>query len=135
MLHAERIGHGYHVLGNPGIYRECLEQGIHFEMCPHSSLLTGSVKMQDLHNHPVIRFAEDGANFSINTDAPSISGCWIGQEFDIVRSWGLPESHLTTIVSNLFLASSLKSCIFQQAHLPDNHRSTYKHIHQNVAPQ
>ncbi|RZF35188.1 hypothetical protein LSTR_LSTR012626 [Laodelphax striatellus] len=34
----DRIGHGYHCVQDPVIYKSCLEEKIHFECCPWSSL-------------------------------------------------------------------------------------------------
>ena len=51
---AERIGHGYHTIDDPAIYKEMLERRIHFEICPHSSLLTGAVTAP-YNQHPVIK--------------------------------------------------------------------------------
>ena len=45
VLGAERIGHGYRVLEDETIYRRCLQQRVHFECCPTSSLMTGSVRL------------------------------------------------------------------------------------------
>ena len=99
MLHAERIGHGYKVLENTAIYAECRDKGIHFETCPHSSILTGGVHMKDILNHPILRFAEDNTNFSINSDDPTITMSMMSDEIEMVQSWGLSEAHLTRMVS------------------------------------
>ena len=58
MLKAERVGHGYRVLEDESIYNSCKEAGTHFEVCPHSSYLTGSIKQLQLPSktHPVIRW-------------------------------------------------------------------------------
>ncbi|XP_031556443.1 adenosine deaminase-like [Actinia tenebrosa] len=70
-LHAERIGHGYHILEDPVLYDQVIERGIHLEVCPTSSLLTGAVK-PCFAKHPVRKFAEDGINYSINSDDPLV---------------------------------------------------------------
>lgn len=31
-MYAERIGHGYHILDDPKIYKEMKEKGVHFEV-------------------------------------------------------------------------------------------------------
>ena len=56
-LMAERIGHGYRVLEDEAVYKTCKDKNIHFEVCPHSSYLTGSIKDLKLPSkrHPVIR--------------------------------------------------------------------------------
>ena len=33
LLHANRIGHGYHVLQDPELYKLVIEQQIHLEVC------------------------------------------------------------------------------------------------------
>lgn len=67
LLHANRIGHGYHVLGDEDLYKYVIEKQIHLELCPISSILTGAVT-EPFNKHPAIKFAEDGVNFSLNTD-------------------------------------------------------------------
>lgn len=107
VLHAERIGHGYRVLEDPALYKRCLEEKVHFECCPHSSILTGSVSLEHVVKHPVVQFAIDEANFSINSDDPTITNTYLPEEYDIVQSWGLTEAHLTRANFNAAKASFL----------------------------
>jgi len=93
VLKAERIGHGYRVLEDEELYQRCLRDKIHFEVCPTSSILTGAQPLSYFY-HAVCRFADDGANFSLNTDDTMVTGTWTEQEYELVRSWGLKESHL-----------------------------------------
>ncbi|CAH8433262.1 unnamed protein product [Schistosoma turkestanicum] len=79
-LHAERIGHGYHILDDENAYKALLKSGVHFEVCPSSSFVTGSVDGQNPTNHPIHRFIEDKLNFSINTDDPTLTERWNLQE-------------------------------------------------------
>jgi adenosine deaminase len=44
-------------------------------------------------------FARDGANFSINTDDPTVTGTQLDDEFKLLHSWGLRESTFTSAVS------------------------------------
>lgn len=55
---AERIGHGYRVLEDENIYQKCLRENIHFEVCPHSSYMTGAIKNLTTASkrHPVLRY-------------------------------------------------------------------------------
>ena len=55
--------------------------------------------------HPVIQFAEDHVNFSINTGLPVITGGWTVQEYELVQSWGLNETHLASATFNAARAS------------------------------
>uniref|UniRef100_A0A673WLT7 Adenosine deaminase n=1 Tax=Salmo trutta TaxID=8032 RepID=A0A673WLT7_SALTR len=71
VLKAERIGHGYNTLKDQVLYKQLLEQNMHFEVCPISSKLTGACH-PDFTEHPVITFRKDKANYSLNTDDPLI---------------------------------------------------------------
>ena len=46
----------------------------------------------------IIRFARDGANFSLSTDDPTITGTGMEDEYRLVRGWGLSEAHLVRAV-------------------------------------
>ena len=102
-LFAERIGHGYRVMQDPELYEKCIKAGIHFEACPSSSMLTGSVSLSDaaLLKHPVLQFARDNANFSVNTDDTTVTGHGLDHEFELLRTWGLNEVHFARIVRNI----------------------------------
>jgi len=70
-MKAERIGHGYRLLRDPENYnRYAIEKQIHFEGCPYSSVMTGSVPL-NWAAHPISQWVKDGVNFSINTDDPT----------------------------------------------------------------
>ena len=99
-MFAERIGHGYRVMQDPELYQKCLKNFIHFETCPTSSMLTGSVDLATATSlkHPVMQFAQDGANFSINTDDTTVTDSSLDNEYQLVRSWGMNEVHLTRSV-------------------------------------
>lgn len=52
-MKAERIGHGYRLMRNDTAYQKiAVEQRIHFEVCPYSSLMTGSVPV-NWTQHPL----------------------------------------------------------------------------------
>ncbi|KAL5967711.1 Adenosine deaminase [Taenia solium] len=78
-MFAERIGHGYHILGDPAVYKDMRKRNIHFEVCPLSSKLTGSVP-SDWPSHPIVRFEADKVNYSISTDDPTVTGQWLQAE-------------------------------------------------------
>jgi len=73
-----------------------------------------SISDASLYHHPVLAFARDGANFSINTDDPTVTGTFLDDEVKLLQKWGLTESTLTRAVqSSLFLKESLSgSTIF-----------------------
>eukprot|EP00080_Pristionchus_pacificus_P005364 PDM65384.1 hypothetical protein PRIPAC_52326 [Pristionchus pacificus] len=71
-MYAERIGHGYRILRDEEAYRVNFLEGrrAHLEACPYSSVMTGAV-VPEWNNHPIKRWAEDGADFSISRDDPT----------------------------------------------------------------
>ncbi|XP_050773395.1 adenosine deaminase-like [Gopherus flavomarginatus] len=84
VLKTERIGHGYHVLEDPALYRELLSKKMHFETCPRSSILTGACD-PDFRKHPLIQFRKDKANYSLNTDDPLIFNSSIETDYRIAK--------------------------------------------------
>ncbi|KAL9962813.1 hypothetical protein ACROYT_G031956 [Oculina patagonica] len=107
ILHAERIGHGYHVLEDIALYKRVIDEGIHLEVCPTSSILTGAVK-PCFKSHPLKRFVEDGANFSINSDDPLICQTKIDLEQGVAfNQIGLSPAELTRATFNAARAAFL----------------------------
>lgn len=53
-LHAERIGHGYRLCTDQGLYQRIKKDQIHLECCPWSSILTGSISPFDIP-HPIVK--------------------------------------------------------------------------------
>ncbi|GAB6028298.1 hypothetical protein CHUAL_002475 [Chamberlinius hualienensis] len=104
-LNAERIGHGYHVLEDERIYLKALQNGIHFETCPRSSILTGAVPQDK--KHPLTKFAHDNANFSISTDDPTITNTTLAQEYELVLKWGLTVTQIQEANRNAIRSSFL----------------------------
>jgi len=119
-LFAQRIGHGYRVLEDEELYAKCLEDRVHFETCPTSSILTGAQPLSFFY-HAVCRFSDDQANFSINTDDSMVTGTWTEQEYELVRSWGLKESHI--IRANV---NALKSCFLPEAEKAELLKKLYR---------
>jgi len=83
-LHAERIGHGYHVVDDAKCYEFAKKSGVHFECCPLSSRLTNSVTCP-WEDHPIAQFMKDKVNFGISTDDPTVTGFYLNQEMDYVK--------------------------------------------------
>ena len=64
-------------------------------------LLVGLIcNFLDPSYHPTVQFAEDNVSFSINTGAPTLTGAGLETEIDLVKIWGLSETHLTKAVFN-----------------------------------
>ncbi|XP_050720086.1 adenosine deaminase-like isoform X1 [Eriocheir sinensis] len=126
---AERVGHGYHVLEDEEVYKMCLQENIHFEVCPHSSYLTGAIQSLSCSSkrHPVLRFAEDEASFSISSDDPTVTGTRLSDEYKLLVSWGLTEAHLTRANFQAALHSFLPPA--EKKQLIDQLQEAYGFIH------
>ena len=79
---------------------DCIRKNIHFECCPHSSILTGSVvSTYNNGKHPIVTFAEDNVNFSISKDDTTVIGVSLDEEYLLLNSFGLTEVHIIRAVS------------------------------------
>uniref|UniRef100_A0A8C0UCB0 Adenosine deaminase n=2 Tax=Cyanistes caeruleus TaxID=156563 RepID=A0A8C0UCB0_CYACU len=107
VLKAERVGHGYHVVEDPELYKELLKTKMHFEVCPWSSYLTGACS-PDFTKHPVIQFKKDRANYSLNTDDPLIFNSTIDKDYGIVKEhMGFTEEEFKRVNINAAQSSFL----------------------------
>ncbi|XP_062445049.1 adenosine deaminase isoform X2 [Rhea pennata] len=107
LLKTERIGHGYHVLEDPELYKELLRTKMHFEVCPWSSYLTGAC-LPDFRKHPAAQFRKDQANYSINTDDPLIFNSNIDKDYSIAKEYmGFTEEEFRRVNINAAQSSFL----------------------------
>lgn len=122
-LHAERIGHGYRVIEDEDLFKRCIESGVHFEVCPISSYLTGSIAslQTDTKRHPLLRFSEEGASFSINTDDSLITGQSLEEEYGFLKRYGFNEANFARsnfqAALHSFLPPAEKKELLEQLHL------------------
>ena len=70
-LTVDRVGHGYNAVYDESVLRRIRENGIHLECCPTSSMVT-KAHVGAWKEHPIVRFAEEGISFSLNTDDASL---------------------------------------------------------------
>ncbi|XP_069807828.1 adenosine deaminase [Dendropsophus ebraccatus] len=107
VLMAERIGHGYHTIDDPHLYKELLNNKMHFETCPWSSYLTGACD-PDFTKHPVIQFMKDKANYSLNTDGPLILSSTLDTDYKIAAKYmGFTEDEFKRVNINAAMSSFL----------------------------
>lgn len=107
VLHAERIGHGYRVIQDEALYKRIIDEKIHLEVCPTSSILTGAVK-PCFRTHPLRRFAEDGVDFSLNSDDPLVCQTRLDLEQGVAfNDIGLSPAEITRATFNAARASFL----------------------------
>lgn len=112
VLKAERIGHGYNTPQDPALYQQLLQQNMHFETCPISSKLTGACN-PDFTKHPLITFKKDKANYSLNTDDPTIFDSTLNSDYQVVQEYmGFTEEEFKRLNIN-----AAKSCF-----LPENEK-------------
>ncbi|XP_056588815.1 adenosine deaminase [Triplophysa dalaica] len=105
VLKAERIGHGYHTIEDEALYKKLLKDNMHFEMCPVSSKLTGACD-PDFTKHPLIRFKQDKANYSLNTDDPMIFNSTLNSDYQVAQKYmGFTEEDFKRLNIN-----AAKSC-------------------------
>jgi adenosine deaminase len=104
LLHASRIGHGYHVVEDDDLYARVRRERVHLECCLTSSLQTGAVPSMTVH--PVRRFVKDGANFSLSTDDPGVSGIDLDHEYRLAaEELQLSEAQIREITRNALEAA------------------------------
>uniref|UniRef100_A0A8C1ASA2 Adenosine deaminase n=2 Tax=Cyprinus carpio TaxID=7962 RepID=A0A8C1ASA2_CYPCA len=77
VLKAERIGHGYNTLEDQTLYKQLLQQNMHFELT--SSSLKSLVVC--------FRFKKDKANYSLNTDDPTIFNTTLNSDYQVVQKY------------------------------------------------
>merc|ERR1740121_3069036 len=73
--HAQRIGHGYHLLEDEELYARLCGGGlIHLECCPTSSMLTKNCTGDDdgWRSHAICKFVRDGVSMSLSSDDPRV---------------------------------------------------------------
>ncbi|XP_030623858.1 adenosine deaminase [Chanos chanos] len=109
VLKAERIGHGYHTTDDQALYRRLLEENMHFETCPISSRMTGACD-PDFTKHPLIRFREDKANYSLNTDDPLVLNSNLHKDYEVAKKFmGFTEEEFQRVNIN-----AAKSCFLPE---------------------
>ena len=103
-LKVERIGHGTHAEKDPALLDYLAEHQIPVEMCPISTVCTGSVKA--IEEHPVRRYFNHGLMVTINTDDPKMFNNTLVDEYLTLEStFGFSKAELQTLIENGIRAS------------------------------
>ncbi|XP_005002840.2 adenosine deaminase isoform X1 [Cavia porcellus] len=106
ILKTERIGHGYHTIEDQALYDRLRKENMHFEVCPWSSYLTGAWKPET--EHPVVRFKNDRANYSLNSDDPLIFKSTLDTDYQMTkRDMGFTEEEFKRLNINAAKSSFL----------------------------
>ncbi|XP_015452564.1 adenosine deaminase isoform X5 [Pteropus alecto] len=105
-LKAQRLGHGYHTVEDEALYKRLRQENMHFEVCPWSSYLTGAWKPDT--QHAVVRFKNDQANYSLNTDDPLIFKSTLDTDYQMTkRDMGFTEEEFKRLNINAAKSSFL----------------------------
>jgi adenosine deaminase len=83
ILGAERIGHGIHILGDPGVMALVRERNVVLEVCPTSNWLCNSVP--STKEHPIRKLMDAGVPVTINSDDPSLFGIDLSHEYELLH--------------------------------------------------
>jgi adenosine deaminase len=79
-LGVRRIGHGIRAADSDAVIGWAADEGICFEQCPTSNVLTGAVASYAAH--PIRRFLEAGCEVVIGDDDPTTTGAPLSAEFE-----------------------------------------------------
>jgi adenosine deaminase len=96
LLNARRIGHGSRAAEDPQLMAWAIDEGVCFEVCPTSNVLTGAAA--SYAGHPVRAFVDAGCDVVVGDDDPITTGSRLRNELELlVRSVGLREADVERI--------------------------------------
>ena len=84
LLGVRRIGHGSRAAEDPSILRWAVDEGMCFEVCPTSNVLTGAAASYD--RHPVRAFVTAGCDVVLGDDDPTTTGSPLSRERKLLES-------------------------------------------------
>ena len=118
IMGADRIGHGLHIIHDPGLVELVVKNGVPLELCPTSNVLTGSI--DSIASHPFKALMAAGVKTTINTDDPSLFGIDWNSEYQLARDQlGLDEAEIAGCVRNAVEASFIDHQVLASAGLLD----------------
>jgi adenosine deaminase len=82
-VHPDRIGHGIHIIEDPGAVELVREHGITLEVNPWSNYLTHSVR--SIEDHPLKLLFDLGVRVTINSDDPEVLETNLNNEYRIAQ--------------------------------------------------
>lgn len=83
-LPLKRIGHGVNAIHSPETMAMIKDKNIALELCPSSNIFLGL--FQDMANHPLPRFYDEGIKISINSDDPPFMRTTLAKEYQRVQT-------------------------------------------------
>jgi adenosine deaminase len=95
-LGVRRIGHGIRAADSDEVVRWAADEGVCFELCPTSNVLTGAVP--SYAEHPIRGFLDAGCEVVIGDDDPTTTGVPLSAEFEhLVDRVGLGQEEISRI--------------------------------------
>ncbi|MFA0087794.1 adenosine deaminase [Vibrio sp. 10N.261.51.F12] len=99
MLGAERIGHGIHITTHQAAFDLVHSKQIALETCPSSNVQTKAV--ENLADHPIESFRQQGIPVTINTDNRTVSNTTMTKEVQkVIEQFGLSADDYAHIYRN-----------------------------------
>ena len=81
-LGVRRIGHGSRAAEDPELLKWAADEGVCFEVCPTSNVLTGAAR--SYAEHPVGAFVHAGCDVVVGDDDPTTTGARLAREFGLL---------------------------------------------------
>lgn len=125
LLGARRIGHGSRAADDPDVLRRAADEGVCFEVCVTSNILTGAAR--DARTHPVLRFLEYRCGVVLGDDDPITTGSRLGDDARLLqREAGLTDAQLGEIerrsLEVAFLSGSERAALRTRGRSPGGRR-------------
>jgi aminodeoxyfutalosine deaminase len=103
---AERIGHGLAAARDPELMEVMAEKQVPVEICISSNLRTRAC--QELPQHPVRKFFDQGLMITLNTDDPAMFQTSLNREYEIAQQeFNFSAEHLRELARNSMESSFL----------------------------
>ena len=114
VLGVRRIGHGSRAAEDPALLRWAVEEGVCFEVCPTSNVLTGAAASYD--RHPVRDFVDAGCAVVVGDDDPVTTGSRLANELALLESAvGINADEVTRIrdtsIERVFCEASVRAAL------------------------
>jgi adenosine deaminase len=112
LLGVRRIGHGSRAAEDAGLLAWAAGEGICFEVCPTSNVLTGAAASYE--SHPARAFVAAGCDVVVGDDDPTTIGGRLSRELDLLeRAVGLTSADMervgATSIERVFCEESVRA--------------------------
>jgi adenosine deaminase len=117
LLGVRRIGHGSRAAEDPDLLRWAADEGVCFEVCPTSNVLTGAAESYD--RHPVRAFIAAGCEVVLGDDDPTTTGSPLSAETRLLdEAVGLSadevEAMRRTAIERVFAEPSAREALREE---------------------